>query len=176
MIIDSVRVDMFDIHWGKNLVYSWHFNCFDADDRPLPGMGGFVKNDVVVRRPEWEAAAIQLVANAKTLAQKWVTDYDEYESKSITLAEVNVKRYRGGGHGMAFRYYRDDDPFVAGLLLTHRNPDGPARFNQKLDVRDPVITATLDADIEQLMTQAEVLTLTINKTRRLKRRFNHGKK
>jgi len=173
MIIDRVKVDTLDLHWGKQFTYGWHFNCFDVDGNPLPGLGGFVTGDVAKCRPEWQAGADKLIADIETLAQKWVMDYDEYESKSIVLAEVNVKRYHGGGQGIAFHYYRDDDPFSSWLLLTHRNVDEMARFNQKMDVREPSVTDALDADIEALLTQAEVLTLVMNQTRTLNRRYNH---
>ena len=172
-VITRVRVDSIGIE-NLNTVtpsVSFHFNCFGANDEPLPGLGGRINNAILEKNSAWHSQVDTFIATLIPKAKALVAEFDPYDSVEIQVIAIQLKRYRDGGQGINIVFRRDDDPFHSCLLFEYKRPPYEhLRINQKLDVTDEKVAYAVDARITQIMEAADALALQINRGRNIQRK------
>jgi len=179
-VITRVRVDSINIEHLDTTTpgISFHFNCFDAADKPLPGLGGRINVAILKKNGAWRSQVDTFIAALIPKAKALVAEFDPYDSVEIQIVAMQLQRYRDGGQGINVEFLRDADPFRSNLLLEYKRPPSNCLLlNQKLDITDENVANAVDAEITQIMEAADVLALSINLGRniKLKEKLNAGK-
>ncbi|MAH49203.1 hypothetical protein CMI37_25485 [Candidatus Pacearchaeota archaeon] len=174
MIIDWIRVGIVDFHVNDETAEEpWlqlHFNCYDADDNPLPGLGGWLRKPITDRLNAWNQSVLTACQQAEAVATKWVRTFDPYSNEGtlIDVLMVEVKLYQPGvsnAAGINVSFRRGADPVPAAQLFELGPGRQSLRHNQKMTYNDPAMAKEIGTDIDALLRIGHDIAWTINQAR-----------